>query len=276
MFKENPRWLFPRSPAEAVSLLVSEEGAVIHGGGTGLLRVKSPAIRTFVDLSRTDLSFIETGPSSTRIGACATYGDLDRTKAASKSLAFLKAAIGAAASTPVRNRITFGGSVADRPVWSDLWPALLCLDARLLVLDETGKEIFLAAAEYLDASIFRRPHLVKEIRLNHEELSFFTHRGTRTAVDFATFSLAFSACWRDRRLSRVKIAVSGATSVLFEEKGAAAALEGESPTPETARKAADLLEAKFRGDAEFSEAYKARWYRTAFVDRLTSLREASK
>lgn len=274
MFKENPRWFFPKSPDEAVRILVSEEGAVIHGGGTGLLRVKSSSVRTFVDLSRTGLSFIDQGPSATRIGACATYGDLIRTKTASKSSAFLKASVGSAASTPVRNRITFGGSVADRPVWSDLWPALLCMDARLLVLDETGNEICLAADEYLAASLFRKPHLVKEIRLTHEELAFFTHRGTRTAVDFAVFSLAFSASWRNRRLSRVRIAVSGATSVLFEEKKAASALEGEFPSPETARMAADLLEAKFRGDAEFSEAYKARWYRTAFIDHITSLGEA--
>jgi len=276
VFRTNPRWLFPRNPDEAVRLLVSEEGAVFHGGGTGLLRVKSPAVSTFVDLSRTDLSFIDSGPSSTRIGACITYGDFVLTKPASKSAALLKAAVGSAASTPVRNRITFGGSIADRPVWSDLWPALLCLDVRFLVLDETGNEIQLAADEYLAASLSRKRHLVKELRLTHEDISFFTHRGTRTAVDFTAFSLAFSASWNGRRLSRVRIAVSGSKSVLFEEKKAASALEGEFPSSEAARKAADLLEAKFRGDAEFSEAYKARWYRTAFIDGLTSLREASR
>ena len=43
----------------------------------------------------------------------------------------LAASLSQAASTPLRNRITLGGSLKDFPLWSNLYAPLIAIDAKV-------------------------------------------------------------------------------------------------------------------------------------------------
>jgi CO/xanthine dehydrogenase FAD-binding subunit len=272
MFPPDLTWYYPRSSREAAAVLRGREDAALHGGGTGLLRTASAKIGALIDLSRAGLSHVRKEGGCTAAGAATVYSDFIRLSAGFPSgAALVRAAAAQTAATPIRNRITLGGGIADRPVWSDLWPALLAANAEIVVGGPEDEKTNFTAREYLEKKIFRTRHLVTEIRIPDADLVWFTRRGTLTSFDYPVFSLAFAARIDGDRLHDVRIALSGSVKAVEEQTGAARVLEGRKPTPETIREAADVLTAAFSGDGEFSGDYKKQWLRVSFTDGIAAL-----
>ena len=87
--------------------------------------------RGLVDVGKLGLDYVRIQAGTVRLGAGTTYAGAVRGLAAFDTCHPLVQALGSAATTPLRNRITVGGSVASFPYWSDLMGPLLALEAEV-------------------------------------------------------------------------------------------------------------------------------------------------
>lgn len=175
-------WFYPDSVEEASEIL-QNTSAVPHGGGTGLLMggLNKPAL---IDLKGLNLRFIEEKDDHYNIGAMATYADCAKNLPSGNVLAM---ALGKAASTPLRNRITFGGSIAMAPIWSDIIGPMVALSAKIKLAGEDAK---FPLEEYLRDSELRRGSLIEYVEVPKFDGAEYYHRETRTAFDYPMFTLS--------------------------------------------------------------------------------------
>jgi CO/xanthine dehydrogenase FAD-binding subunit len=178
-----------------------------------------------------------------------------------------------AASTPLRHRITLGGSVADSPAWSDLAAPLLCLQAEVVLLGRDG-ERRLPYEEYLADRGRRTAHLVREVVVKRGSVSVFAlARLAMVRFDYAACHLAMAARLEDGRLADPRIWVTGARGRAVRLTAAEQAVAGSRPDEAAARRAAERAEAAFVSDPRFSAAYKGRWTRIQVRDGLLQMGE---
>lgn len=136
-------YLAPTSVDEAVGLLQEHGGrARVLAGGHGLIprmkrRLEGPGV--LVDVGRVpELRGIRRKNGSVVIGATTTHAELEAASDLFDAVPILPQAAKVVADPLVRNRGTFGGSLADAEPAAD-WPAVvLALDATLHVLGPNG------------------------------------------------------------------------------------------------------------------------------------------
>ncbi len=276
MFRSNLRWYFPQAPEEAAALLAGRE-VVPHAGGTGLLRAKPPGIRGLVDLSRLPLRTLRVEEREILLGGMLTFADLAGLEAANPAgpaaaeagLRLLAQALSRAAATPLRNRITLGGSAADSPPWSDLAAPLLCLRADLLLLRPDGSCLRLPYEEYLAERNRLPAHLVREVIVGRGRVGAFAlARLAMVRFDYAACQVAMAARLEDGRLEDPRVYVTGTRGPAARLEEVERAVSGRRPDAGTARRAAELAQADFASDTRFSAGYKARWMRIQVQDGL--------
>ncbi|MBN1836269.1 MAG: FAD binding domain-containing protein [Spirochaetales bacterium] len=227
------QWFFPRELSEVPSLL-AQEGVVPHGGGTGLLLGGMSQVRGLVDLSRLGLGDIRKDGASACIGAAASYAAAAAAAAAWEPRHVLARSLSAAANTPLRNRITVGGSIALFPYWSDLVGPLLALEAEVHLVG--SHEGWLPLPEYLARREPRRGSLITEVRWEEQGWVGEYRRWTRTRTDRPAFSLVAVGRRSRKRSSELRVVLvgcSGRHRRLTEVEEAVAA--GEEPAAAAAR-----------------------------------------
>ncbi len=180
------RWYYPQSLQEVPALL-RKRGVAPHGGGTSLLRGSLSKLAGLIDLSALPLNVFEHDEREIRIGATMSYGDVVRHLRKIEPGHILVKSLSQAASTPLRNRITIGGSVSLFPLWSDLMGPLLALGARVAVL---GQEDSVHDIEhYIKNRKLRSGNLITEVRIPRARWISYYHRGIRTSFDYPAFSI---------------------------------------------------------------------------------------
>ncbi len=126
------KWYRPHTIDEALSLM--KKGEVIpYLGGTGFLHGKTVKASAFIDMRGLKLNFVEQTDSGVYIGAGRKFSDIGKCQCTDGRV-ILRDAIKQAASTPLRNLITIGGSLAMMPAWSNIVTPLLALDAKVEIL----------------------------------------------------------------------------------------------------------------------------------------------
>ncbi|MBN1838293.1 MAG: FAD binding domain-containing protein [Spirochaetales bacterium] len=219
-------WFFPHELAEVPSLL-GQEGVIPHGGGTGILRGGMSQLRGLVDIGRLGLSEIRKNGSRASIGAAASYAAVAAAVSSWNPRHVLAQSLNAAATTPLRNRITVGGSIALFPYWSDLVGPLLALEAEVHLVG--AREGWLPLPEYLSRREVRRGSLISEVRWQEESWTGEYRRWGRTRTDRPAFSLVvlgkrYRNTLRDPRI--VLVGCAGRYRRLAEVEEAVAAGEG--------------------------------------------------
>jgi carbon-monoxide dehydrogenase medium subunit len=135
--------------ADAVAA-IQLDGATPIAGGTWVMRAPIRGDRwaaTYVALGGiSELCGLEVA-GDVRIGACVTHAQLASATAKEPWLRVLHVAAGQSANPAVRRVATVGGNLCtiDFPA-ADLVPALLCLDAEVVVADRAGAERFRSRA----------------------------------------------------------------------------------------------------------------------------------
>ena len=180
-------WHFPTNLAEAIDLV--RDGAPPHAGGTGILRTGASKLTRLVDLHRLPLEYLDVTGDVVEMGAMLTFSDVVTRMQSVDPGSILIESLGQAASTPLRNRITLGGSVAMAPPWSDLIGPLLALDAEVVLAPGRGTETTCPVARFLDDRAARKGTLVKAIRFRPGAWDSVYCRATRTHFDYAAFTL---------------------------------------------------------------------------------------
>ena len=215
-------WHFPQSMEELLILLSEGEGLMLHGGGTMLLRLLrggNTDVRGLVSLSKLPLDDVKVNGEDIEIGATNTFSSafskinkLIENNEKKHFSCLLCAALGRAASTPIRNRVTIGGSVASLPPWSDLIASLYILDTKIVLSGKNSgeydfTEFYINSKKLLSNSVITSVRV--PIELLHRKFSYY--RETRVSFDYPAFTIAVNASIKNSVVDDIRISVSGVT-----------------------------------------------------------------
>jgi len=199
-------WYYPETVDEAVSLL-SREGIIAHGGGTSILRGSLKRVRGLVELSRLPLKYHRHHGNTCELGACLSFAEAAEYLSGLDGGGVLVKALGSAATTPLRNRITLGGSLAIFPAWSDLMGPLIALGTEVELAGKSEKRV--PVTRYVEDSSLRRGTLITGIRVRTDSWRFSYHRETRTAADHPAFTLTLLLKEKKNRVEEFRGVVVG-------------------------------------------------------------------
>ncbi len=203
---EQLNWYYPEDLSEAARL-ISDGNKAPHSGGTALIRRGFRGISGIVDLSRLPMGNMQIRPENIEIGAMCTYDDIIQEIRVADPGHILVQSLMYSASTPLRNRITAGGSVAAFPAWSDFVGPLLLLNAKVALIGrETGTY---SIQDYLTQRELRAGSLITRIFTDNYPHIGLHHRETRTQVDYPAFTITITARSNPAVFEDVRIVVVG-------------------------------------------------------------------
>ncbi|MBI4865355.1 MAG: FAD binding domain-containing protein [Candidatus Wallbacteria bacterium] len=175
MLRNLKEFHYPATVAEALAILQRfDSRASVIAGGTSLGRTDDAKIEAMVDISRMGLAFLKEDKVSLRIGSTNPLQALARSRKLGVFAGGLLAR--AAASQPsrlLRNAMTLGGSIVLSTPWAEMPPALLTLDAKMIIAGEIEKII--PAEEFIGDSKYRvlgRSEILTEVRVPREMASW--------------------------------------------------------------------------------------------------------
>ncbi|MCG2716860.1 MAG: FAD binding domain-containing protein [Candidatus Marinimicrobia bacterium] len=179
-------WYFPKSIAEAVDLV--QQGKVFpHAGGTGLLSRGFTGINGLIDLSCLPLHYSKIENGSIEIGSMSTYAEAVSVLMKVDPEHIIVKSLCNSAKTPLRNRITIGGSIAYFPLWSDLMSALLALDADVMLIGKNDGQF--PVEEYINNKEVRDKSLITAVKFNLSNWRSYHYRDIRTKSDYPAFNI---------------------------------------------------------------------------------------
>ncbi len=264
------QWYYPATVQEAVAL-IRRTGVVPHAGGTGLLMTGLRRLQGLVDLGRLGLDRVEAAGDRVTLGAACTYAAAARELGARQPGHVLAQAVGEAASTPLRNRITLGGSLAFAPAWSDLVGPLVALDAEVLLAGEA--EGVHPVERYLRERGLREGSLVTGIRFRDGQWGGVHFRQTRTRTDRPAFTLTVLARQPGPAGGTVdcRIVVAGCSGRFHRATECEEIVSKHEPAAVPLGEAAGRLEARFQPRLGFSADYLTHCARVALERSLAAV-----
>ncbi len=181
-------WYFPEN-TEELKNLVQKQGVLPHGGGTGLLRGDVRRYKGLISLEKMGVSTIDEDENFVIIGATATYSDIINFFKKHNENAVLYKSLVNAATTPLRNRITIGGSIGYFPPWSDIMGPLLALSSEVYLVGE--KEGWFKISDYVGKRDIKKNSIILKVRYRKDRDSSLSYhfRALRTKVDHPAFTI---------------------------------------------------------------------------------------
>src|SRR6478609_8917659 len=264
----------PRDLAEAYASLAAAPARPI-AGGTDLMVALTGEIGEppdgILDLWRLDeLRGIALDGDAISLGALTTYTEVRRSALCREHLPVLVEAAATIGAAQIQNRGTLGGNVANASPAGDTLPVLLAADASFILGSARGERT-VPAAEFWPAyrqTALAPDELLLRIRIPlpaGRELRF-RKVGTRRAQSISKVVVALG--WRDGKPAApwtdVRLALGSVAATPIRARSTEAVLDGRSPTPETADRAAETLAAELapiddvRSTAEYRRLAAAR------------------
>lgn len=241
------RFVRPRTLAEAVGLLAANPTAVLVAGSTdwgvevNLRGRRSPLVLAIDAIP--ELRTLAFGDRFIEIGAAVSLSEVEN--ALDGRLPLLGEMIPQFASRLIRNRATFGGNLGTGSPIGDAPPALLALDAVVVLASQEG-EREIAVSEYFTGyrTTVRRPdEILRAIRipLPPAGISAFHKIAKRRFDDISSVAVAFAIDVEDGVVKRARIGLGGVAATPLRARAAEQALEGRPWAAPAARKAAAAL-----------------------------------
>jgi xanthine dehydrogenase small subunit len=259
------RFFAPRTLAALADLVQRHPGARLVAGGTdvGLWVTKGHrALDTVISTSAVEeLQRITVGDTHVELGAAVTYADAHATLAAHHpDLGELVRRIG---SLQIRNAGTLAGNIANASPIGDTLPALLALDATLVLRQGPARrEVPLDGffTGYRKTAL-REGELIAAIRLpvRSQERAFRAYKiSKRFDQDISAVCGAFSVTLADRRVRDVRVAFGGVAPTPVRARGCERALLGRPWDAASVAAALPALDAELApiSDARATAAYR--------------------
>ena len=181
------KWYYTETLAEASSLL-RDKNILPHGGGTHLNNIDLSHVNGLLDLSKLNLNYIRQENNIIEIGAMATYSDvIDKLREISPNCMLLES-LKNSANTPLRNRITIGGSIGYITQWSDLIGALLALDAKVVLVGKHEGEYDIA--KFWNSNELRLGSLITSVKFKDFPHKSNHYRDVKTNNDMPLFTIS--------------------------------------------------------------------------------------
>ncbi len=265
--RDGRRFFAPRSAAALAGLMAEHPDATLTAGGTDVGLWVTKELREFDALIYTghveELRTIETDDEAIRVGAAVTLSEL--LPELNRHFPTLEELWLRFASPPIRNAATLGGNVANGSPIGDSMPALLALDATLVLQSATGlrelplKDFYLGYRETAlrPGEFVARidiPRLAPGDRLQSYKVS------KRFDQDISAVCGAFRLRVVDGRIDDARVAFGGMAAVPKRAPACERALTGAAFTADSLAAAADALDEDFEpiSDMRASDEYRRR------------------
>ena len=270
----------PTTLVEAAALL-AEDGRTIIAGGTDLL--VNPrymvGVREVVDIRKLGLNYIRVENGWLHIGAGATM----RTVAQQATLQRLANGIlarGAAVcgSPNIRNMATLVGNIASALPSADTPPALLALNAGVVLIGTNGERVVPLDNFFVGpAQSVRERELISELRIplvDSDDLRGGFYKIGRTAEDISMVNAAATLKIQGGTITRARLVLGAVAPVPLRVTRAEEALAGQLATEETFQRAAELVRDEVRPitDHRATAAYRRKM---SVVAAVRALRQAA-
>ncbi|WP_457205230.1 xanthine dehydrogenase small subunit [Nocardioides sp. P5_C9_2] len=236
----------PADLAGALRLLRDHPDATVVAGATDLgvevnLRGRRPAYVVAID-RLPELRQVSSG-DPVEIGAALTLSEVEALLGGAVPL--LDEVWPQFASRLIRNGATIGGNLGTASPIGDLAPALLALDATVVLASLDGeREVPLSAHFTGYRETVRRPdELVRSVRVPRPlpGLTAFHKVAKRRYDDISSVAVGFGLDVVDGTVVRARIGLGGVAATPIRARATEAALEGRSWTDETVEAAAEVL-----------------------------------
>ncbi len=203
--------VYPESISEVMKYL-ENPNAKLLAGGTAMTLTSIKEVDTFVDLQRTNLSYIKEENNRFLIGGTTPAYDIFRNEKLPKSFREAANKIGDLA---LLHAITIGGNFAMLYKWVDLPPILWALNASITIMGKEEKtmnldEFFLYSRE---KSVANRNELITEIQLPKPPANSYSEYQTLTLIENekGQLNLASYFEWNeDKQITKVRLVASAA------------------------------------------------------------------
>ncbi len=269
MLPNEVAWYFPENITEALKL-ISTNGVILHAGGTRILKTQAKSIKGLVDIGGLKLNYIQSKGKEFHIGSAVTFGEVVKYSRMTGKLNMLAASLSAAASTPLRNRITIGGSLKDFPLWSSLYAPLIASGAKIIVAGK--KDSIVPVEDYVAVGIIKTRHLVKEIIIpSDENIIWGVKRFSLLRFEYPLFNIAVSFKMNKGTVEDARLVITGVQGRFKRFKRAESIFKGKSLTDELVEKAEKFITPKFIPDYKYSAGYKEKAAKVYFNDLLTEI-----
>ena len=270
----------PTTLVEAAALL-AEDGRTIIAGGTDLL--VNPrymvGVREVVDIRKLGLNYIRVENGWLHIGAGATMRSVAQ-QAALQRLANGILARGAAVcgSPNIRNMATLVGNIASALPSADTPPALLALNAEVVLIGTNGERVVPLDNFFVGpAQSVRERELISELRIPLADCDDFRggfYKIGRTAEDISMVNAAATLKIQGGTITRARLVLGAVAPVPLRVTRAEEALAGQLATEETFQRAAELVRDEVRPitDHRATAAYRRKM---SSVTAVRALRQAA-
>ena len=200
------------------------DARVIAGGTDLVLNMKKKNIqpRRIISLHKLEeLDFVKADDSVVRIGALARHADLAAHPFLKHRLPILCEAVGLIGSWQVRNVGTIGGNLCNASPAADSAPALLALDAQVVLVSKAAEQKIPLASFFTGpgTTVLKPGQILKEIVIGLPQrpaAGCYLKLRRRKAVDVSLAGVAFQAETASDGMTLAKVAI---------------ALGGMAPTP---------------------------------------------
>lgn len=239
-------WVRPATLAEALTLL-GQPGAVAIAGSTDLgveanLRGSRPALLVAID-RLDELRELTVAGDVVEIGAALTLSEVERRLEG--RIPLLDAVFPQFASRLIRNGATFGGNLGTGSPIGDLPPALLALDADLVLVGRSGERTVPLADFFTGyrTSVRQPGELIARIRvpLPLATTTAFHKIAKRRFDDISSIAVAFAVDVDGGVVARAAIGLGGVAATPIRATAAEQALVGAAWTPDGIAPAAAAL-----------------------------------
>ncbi len=178
----------PESIEEAYEIVSTKKPARVMGGGL-YMRMGTRRIGLLVDLSSAGLEYINETEDSVEIGAMVTFRQMEQSEVLNRCFdELIKKSVHDVIGVQFRNLVTIGGTVYTRHGFSDLIPALLALDAKV-VFHKSGE---ISLEDYLKEEGCRKQDILEKIIIPKKQVKTAYQSMRLSTGDYAILVVAVS------------------------------------------------------------------------------------
>ncbi|GID96330.1 xanthine dehydrogenase small subunit [Amorphoplanes digitatis] len=262
---DDGEFLRPAALADALRLLRDRPTATVVAGSTDWgveVNLRGARAECVIAIDRVpELRELTVGADHIEIGAGLTLTEIERRLAG--RIPLLDQVFPQFASRLIRNGATIGGNLGTGSPIGDAAPALLALDAELVLADADGERL-VPLADYFTGyrtSVRRADELIRAVRipLPQAGLVAFHKIAKRRFDDISSVAVGFALDIADGTVVRARVGLGGVAATPIRARGTEAELEGRAWSEQTAAAAARVLrgEGSPLDDHRASAAYRA-------------------
>ncbi|GAA1927213.1 FAD binding domain-containing protein [Brevibacterium antiquum] len=247
---EPGRYRRPSTLAEALDILAAEPETLVVAGATDWgveVNIKGARAKSMLAIDRLpELRGIRRTEDYIELGAAHTLSELERELAG--SIPLLGKLIPQFASRLIRNAATIGGNLGTGSPIGDAPPALLALEAQLVLTSLQGSRV-VDLAEYFTGyrqTVRAAGELITAIRipLPLAPMTSFQKIAKRRFDDISSVAIGYAVSVEDGVVAKARIGLGGVAATPLRADATEALLEGSAWTLETVHGAAETLAAE--------------------------------